>query len=169
MLRLIFLSRCRPPWRESRCGIYARMAGLDTGSTARIKAAYSPLGVLIALTFIGLRSCSTVQPVIEDLEPELEEAAAAWGQPLADLPPRAPSTALSALIMALRSLSRGRSRIRLSLFISGNMPMRTEITSLLIITSWNNTITRSHRHRRGDAGCLVHTAASHQPASEVEP
>ncbi len=55
-----------------------------------IKIAFTPLGVLVALTFIGLPFVvRTVQPVLEDFEREQEEAAACLGAtPLADVPPR---------------------------------------------------------------------------------
>jgi len=102
-----------------------------------IKAAYSPLGVLIALTFIGLPFVvRTVQPVIEDLEPELEEAAASLGANRWQtfhrvlLPPLYPALITGFTLAFARALGEYGSVV----FISGNMPMRTEITSLLIIT-----------------------------------
>ena len=58
-----------------------------------IKVAFTPLGILVALIFIGLPFVvRTVQPVLEDLDTELEEAAASLGaHALADLPPRRPA------------------------------------------------------------------------------
>ena len=56
-----------------------------------IKVAFTPLGIVVALIFIGLPFVvRTVQPVLQDLDAEVEEAAASLGAtPLADLPPRA--------------------------------------------------------------------------------
>ena len=102
-----------------------------------IKAAYSPLGVLIALTFIGLPFVvRTVQPVLEDLEQELEEAAGSLGASRWQtfrrvlLPPLYPSLLTGFSLSFARALGEYGSVV----FISGNMPMHTEITPLLIIT-----------------------------------
>jgi sulfate transport system permease protein len=102
-----------------------------------IKSAYSPLGVVIALTFIGLPFVvRTVQPVIEDLDSELEEAAVSLGASRWQtfrrvlLPPLFPSLITGSTLAFARALGEYGSVV----FISGNMPMRTEITPLLIIT-----------------------------------
>lgn len=102
-----------------------------------IKIAFSRLGVLIALTFIGLPFVvRTVQPVLEDLEPELEEAAASLGANRWEtfrrvlLPPLYPSLLTGFALAFARALGEYGSVV----FISGNMPMKTEITPLLIIT-----------------------------------
>ncbi len=102
-----------------------------------IKIAYSPLGVVIALTFIGLPFVvRTVQPVLEDLDREIEEAAASLGANRWQtfrrviLPPVFPA-AVTGFTMAF---SRAIGEYGSVVFISGNMPMRTEITPLLIIT-----------------------------------
>ena len=102
-----------------------------------IRAAYSQLGVLIALTFIGLPFVvRTVQPVLEDLEQELEEAAGRLGASRWQtfrrvlLPPLYPSLLTGFSLSFARALGEYGSVV----FISGNMPMRTEITPLLIIT-----------------------------------
>jgi len=102
-----------------------------------IRAAFSPLGVVIALTFIGLPFViRTVQPVLEDLEPELEEAAAVLG---ADrwqtfrrvlLPAILPAAVTGFALAFARALGEYGSVV----FISGNMPLRTEIAPLLIMT-----------------------------------
>jgi sulfate transport system permease protein len=102
-----------------------------------IKAAYSRLGVVIALTFTGLPFVvRTVQPVLEDLDKEMEEAAASLG---ADrwqtitrvlLPAIMPATLTGFTMAFARAVGEYGSVV----FISGNMPMRTEITPLLIIT-----------------------------------
>jgi sulfate/thiosulfate transport system permease protein len=102
-----------------------------------IKAAFSPLGVLIALTFIGLPFVvRTVQPVLEDLETEVEEAAQSLGANRWQtfrrvlLPQLYPSLLTGFALAFARALGEYGSVV----FISGNMPMRTEITPLLIIT-----------------------------------
>jgi len=102
-----------------------------------IKVAYSPLGVLVAMTFIGLPFVArTVQPVIEDLERELEEAAACLGANrsqtfrLVILPVLVPSILTGFALAFARAVGEYGSII----FIAGNMPMVSEITPLLIIT-----------------------------------
>ena len=102
-----------------------------------IKVAFTELGVLVALTFIGLPFVvRTVQPVLEDLEPELEEASATLGanrwQTLTRviLPELLPALLTGFALAFARALGEYGSVV----FISGNMPMRTEIVPLLIIT-----------------------------------
>jgi sulfate/thiosulfate transport system permease protein len=102
-----------------------------------IKAAFSQLGVLIALTFIGLPFVvRTVQPVLEDLEADVEEAAQSLGASRWQtfqrviLPQLYPSLLTGFTLAFARALGEYGSVV----FISGNMPMRTEITPLLIIT-----------------------------------
>jgi len=102
-----------------------------------IKVAYTPIGIFIALTFIGLPFVvRTVQPVLEDLESELEEAAASLGANRWQtfrrviLPPLYPALLTGFALGFARSLGEYGSVV----FISGNMPMKTEITPLLIIT-----------------------------------
>ena len=102
-----------------------------------IKVAYTPLGVFVALTFIGLPFVvRTVQPVLEDLQKELEEAAATLGATRAQtfsrviLPILTPALLTGFALAFARALGEYGSVI----FIAGNMPMISEITSLLIIT-----------------------------------
>lgn len=102
-----------------------------------IKVAYTPLGVIVALTVIGLPFVvRTVQPVLEDLSKEVEEAAASlgarpWQTFLRVILPELWPAVLTGFALAFaRALGEYGSVV----FISGNMPMRTEITSLLIIT-----------------------------------
>ena len=102
-----------------------------------IKAAFSPLGVTIALTFIGLPFVvRTLQPALEDLDPAVEEAAASLGANRIQtfvrviLPAVLPALLTGFALAFARALGEYGSVV----FISGNMPMRTEITALLIIT-----------------------------------
>lgn len=102
-----------------------------------IKAAFSPLGVVIALTFIGLPFVvRTLQPAIEDLDREVEEAAASLGAPRWQTLLRVvfPAIIPSLLTGFALALARGLGEYGSVVFISGNMPMRTEIAALLIIT-----------------------------------
>jgi sulfate transport system permease protein len=102
-----------------------------------IKTAFSSLGVTIALTFIGLPFVvRTVQPVLRALDPEMEEAAASLG---AGRPQIIGRVILPNLLPALLTgftlaFARGVGEYGSVVFISGNMPMRTEITPLLIVT-----------------------------------
>ena len=107
------------------------------GKWLPFKVAYTPLGVFVALTFIGLPFVvRTVQPVLQDLQRELEEAAATLGatrlQTFARvlLPALAPALLTGFALAFARALGEYGSVI----FIAGNMPMVSEITSLLIIT-----------------------------------
>jgi len=102
-----------------------------------IKVSYTPLGVFVALTFIGLPFVvRTVQPVLEDLQKELEEAAATLGATRAQtftrviLPILTPALLTGFALAFARALGEYGSVI----FIAGNMPMISEITPLLIIT-----------------------------------
>jgi sulfate transport system permease protein len=102
-----------------------------------IKVSYTPLGVFVALTFIGLPFVvRTVQPVLEDFQKELEEAAATLGATRAQtftyviLPVLTPALLTGFALAFARALGEYGSVI----FIAGNMPMVSEITPLLIIT-----------------------------------
>ena len=102
-----------------------------------IKAAFTPLGVVIALTFVGLPFVvRTVQPVLEDLDPEIEEAATSLGASgwqsftRVILPELLPAVLTGFALAFARAVGEYGSVI----FISGNMPMRTEIAPLLIVT-----------------------------------
>lgn len=102
-----------------------------------VKVAYTPLGVIVALTFIGLPFVvRTVQPVLESLERELEEAAASLGANRWHtfrrvlLPAVFPALLTGFALAFARAVGEYGSVI----FISGNMPFRTEITPLLIVT-----------------------------------
>ena len=101
-----------------------------------IKAAFSPLGVTIALTFIGLPFVvRTLQPALEDLDKELEEAARSLGASASQTFWRVIfPLVLPALITGFSlAFARALGEYGSVVFISGNMPMRTEISALLII------------------------------------
>jgi sulfate transport system permease protein len=102
-----------------------------------IKVAFTPLGVTMALTFIGIPFVvRTVQPVLEEIDPDVEEAAAVLGATRLQtfrrviFPSILPATLTGFALAFARALGEYGSVV----FISGNMPMRTEITPLLIVT-----------------------------------
>ncbi len=102
-----------------------------------IKVAFTPLGILIALTFIGLPFVvRTVQPVLQDLEKEIEEAAASLGANRWKTITKVifPEVFPALLTGFTSAFARALGEYGSVVFISGNMPMRTEITPLLIIT-----------------------------------
>jgi sulfate transport system permease protein len=99
--------------------------------------AFTPLGVIVALTFIGLPFVvRTVQPVLQDLEAEVEEAAASLGASRWQsfrrviLPAIAPALLTGFALAFARAIGEYGSVV----FISGNMPLKTEIAPLLIMT-----------------------------------
>jgi sulfate transport system permease protein len=101
-----------------------------------LKTAYSPLGIFIALVFVGLPFVvRAIQPVLQDLDREVEEAARTLGA--SDLqrvvqvvaPALLPSLVSGAALAFARAVGEYGSVI----FIAGNMPMRTEIAPLLIV------------------------------------
>jgi sulfate/thiosulfate transport system permease protein len=118
--------------------LYAPNGWLGRPLAARgITVAFTPLGISIALVFIGLPFVvRTLQPVIEDLDAEVEEAAASLGagrlQVLVRviLPYLYPAWLTGFALAFARAVGEYGSVV----FIAGNMPMRTEITPLLIVT-----------------------------------
>jgi sulfate transport system permease protein len=102
-----------------------------------IKVAFTPLGVVVALTFIGLPFVvRTVQPVLEEAERELEEAAASLGATRLQTFIRVIfPTILPALLTGFAlAFARATGEYGSVIFIAGNMPMVSEITPLFIIT-----------------------------------
>ncbi len=102
-----------------------------------IKIAFTPLGVFVALTFIGLPFVvRTVQPVLEDIEAELEEAAATLGATRLQTFSRVifPTLFPALLTGFALAFARAIGEYGSVIFIAGNMPMVSEITPLLIIT-----------------------------------
>jgi sulfate transport system permease protein len=102
-----------------------------------IKVAFTQLGIFVALTFIGLPFIvRTVQPVLEDFDPEVEEAAASLGANRWQtfwrviLPTVRPALLTGFALAFARALGEYGSVV----FISSNIPMKTQITPLLIMT-----------------------------------
>jgi len=102
-----------------------------------LKIAFTPLGVLVALTFIGLPFVvRTVQPVLQDLDKEVEEAATTlganrWQTVRAVIMPELWPALLTGMAMAF---ARSDGEYGSVIFIAGNMPLKSEITPLLIMT-----------------------------------
>jgi sulfate transport system permease protein len=102
-----------------------------------IKVAYTPLGIIVALSFVSLPLVvRSVQPVLEEFDPEVEEAAALLGAHRGQsfmqvlLPELAPAILTGFALSMARAVGEYGSVV----FISGNLPMRTEIAPLLIVT-----------------------------------
>ncbi len=107
------------------------------GKFLSFKVAFTPLGIIIALTFIGLPFVvRTVQPVLQNLDKELEEASASLGANRFQtfvkviIPELFPAALTGFTLAFARALGEYGSVV----FIAGNMPMKTEITPLLIMT-----------------------------------
>lgn len=101
-----------------------------------IKLAFTPAGIVIALIFIGLPFVvRTVQPVLEDTEKELEEAATCLGATRLQTFTRVifPSIAPALLTGFAMAFARAVGEYGSVIFIAGNMPMISEITPLIII------------------------------------
>jgi sulfate transport system permease protein len=102
-----------------------------------MKVAYTPLGIMIALVFIGMPFVvRTLQPALEDMDAEIEEAAASLGASRLQtfvkviFPAILPALLTGFALAFARALGEYGSVV----FIAGNMPMKTEITPLLIVT-----------------------------------
>ena len=106
-------------------------------SLANIKVSFTPLGITIALTFIGLPFVvRMVQPVLENIEKEVEEAAASLGASriqtfLKIIFPEILPALLAGFSLAF---ARGVGEYGSVVFIAGNMPMKTEIAPLMIMS-----------------------------------
>jgi sulfate transport system permease protein len=118
--------------------IYAPTGWIGRGlEPLGIHVAFGPLGVAVALVFVGLPFVvRTVQPVLEDLNVEVEEAAASLGASPWKTFTRVilPEIAPALLTGFALAFARGLGEYGSVVFIAGNMPMKSEITPLLIIT-----------------------------------
>ena len=167
-------SRCRPPSRASRWRRFTRRtAGLGEWlAPLGIKVSYTQLGIFVALTFIGLPFIvRTVQPVLDDLDPELEEAAASLGANRWQtfwrviFPLLSPALLTGFALAFARALGEYGSVV----FISSNMPMKTQIVPLLIMSELDGfRLRQGDRAGRGDARRFVPAAAGDQSAAMVE-
>ncbi len=118
--------------------VYSENAWLgSTLMSLGVKVAFTQLGIILALTFIGIPFVvRTVQPVLEELDTDVEEAAALLGAGRfatfrrVILPSLVPAILTGFALAFARALGEYGSVV----FISGNMPMKTEITPLLIVT-----------------------------------
>ena len=136
-----------------------------------IRVAFTRLGVFVALVFIGLPFVvRSVQPVLEDADREVEDAAACLGASRLQafrmvLFPIVRPAVITGFAMAFaRALGEYGSVI----FIAGNMPMRTQITPLLIVTRLEQyDYTGRDRNRRRDAPRLFRNASGDQRISMV--
>ena len=102
-----------------------------------IKVAFEPLGIVVALVFIGIPFVvRTVQPVLEDLDAEIEEAAASLGASRFTTFTRviAPLVLPAVLTGFAMAFARALGEYGSVVFISGNIPMKTEITPLIIMS-----------------------------------
>lgn len=101
-----------------------------------IKVAFSPLGIVVALTFIGLPFVvRTVEPVLQGLERELEEAASCLGASRWQIVRRVilPALLPSLLTGLALAFARGSGEYGSVIFIAGNMPRVSEIAPLMIV------------------------------------
>ncbi len=102
-----------------------------------IPVAFTPLGVVVALTFVGLPFVvRTVQPVLQDLERDVEEAASSLGATRWQTITRvlAPCLVPPVITGFALAFARALGEYGSVIFISGNLPLRTEVTTLLIMT-----------------------------------
>ena len=138
-----------------------------------IKVAYTPLGIVIALIFIGLPFVvRTVQPVLEELDPEVEEAAATLGASRFQTITRVllPALRRRSLTGFALAFARGVGEYGSVIFIAGNLPYMSEIAPLLIVIRLEEyDYAGGDRDRRDHAGALVRHAARHQPDPGLEP
>jgi sulfate transport system permease protein len=99
--------------------------------------AFTRLGVVVALTFVGLPFVvRAVQPVLEDVDPEIEDAAASLGASRLQTFTRVllPSVLPALLTGSTLAFARALGEYGSVVFISGNLPMRTEVVPLLVVT-----------------------------------
>jgi sulfate transport system permease protein len=102
-----------------------------------VHVAFTPLGIVVALTFIGLPFVvRTLQPVLEDLDQEVEQAAATLGASAAQAFVRVILPALWPALLTGFALAFARAvgEYGSVIFIAGNMPMKSEIAPLLIVS-----------------------------------
>lgn len=102
-----------------------------------VPVAFTPLGIGVALVFLGIPfTVRTLQPVLASLDPEVEDAAASLGATRLETVRRVllPEVLPSLLTGTTLAFARGLGEYGSVVFISGNMPMKTEIAPLLVMT-----------------------------------
>jgi sulfate transport system permease protein len=131
------LGGLEPVWAGAVGWLDSHLPGIAWKEWLGVKIAFDRPGIFIALTFIGLPFVvRTLQPVLEELEPELEEASATLGASRWQtirrviLPELFPAMITGFTLAFARALGEYGSVV----FIAGNQPMHSEITPLLIIT-----------------------------------
>ena len=132
-----WLGWLEPTWAAGVGQLETLIPGIAWKEWLGVKIAFDRPGIFIALTFIGLPFVvRTLQPVLEELEPEIEEASASLGatrwQTISRviLPELMPSMITGFTLAFARALGEYGSVV----FIAGNQPMHSEITPLLILT-----------------------------------
>jgi len=106
-------------------------------ATLGVKVAFTPVGIALALLFIGLPfTIRTLQPVLETLDPETEDAASSLGAGRWDIFRRVllPELVPAWMTGFTLAFARGLGEYGSVVFISGNLPMRTEVAPLLVMT-----------------------------------
>jgi ABC-type molybdate transport system permease subunit len=135
--------------------------------------AYTPLGITVALTLIGMPFVvRTVQPALQEVQRDLEDAAETLGAGRFYVFRRIiVPTVLPALLTGFTlAFARAVGEYGSVIFIAGNKYMKTEITPLLIIFRPRGIRLRGRRRSRfRDAGDFVRDAAGHQPAAGLGP
>ncbi|HEY8241243.1 MAG TPA: sulfate ABC transporter permease subunit CysT [Kiritimatiellia bacterium] len=118
--------------------IYAENGWIGRGlAELGIKVAFTPLGIMVAMIFVGLPFVvRTVQPVLADMDHDLEEAAASLGATRRQAVARVvlPTVLPALLTGSTMAFARAIGEYGSVVFISGNMPHKTEIAPLLIVT-----------------------------------
>ncbi len=119
------------------CALYVKTGPLGKILNGVVEVAFTPLGVVVALVFVGLPFVvRTVQPVLEELDVTAAEAAAVLGASRWQIFTRviAPTLLPGWLTGVTLAFARGVGEYGSVVFIAGNMPGKTEITPLLIVT-----------------------------------
>ena len=136
-----------------------------------MQVAYTWIGVVVALILIGLPFVvRSVQPALIEVQRDLEDAAETLGQAPADLPPDHPARGAAGgpdrVYARLRARHR---RVRVGGVHLGNLPMKTEITPLLIVIKLEQFEYGRRGARARDAGDVLRHAVRDQPGAGLGP
>ena len=146
--------------------------GAPLASVRACKVAFTPLGIFIALVFVGLPfTVRTVQPLIGEIDREVEEASATLGATRGQTVRRVILPMLVPAILTGFALAFARAVCEYGsvIFIAGNLPYVSEIAPLLIVIKLEEYNTAGATGDRGDhAGSVVRDAARHQPAAGMD-